>query len=204
VKSPAARLDARKTGLLAYVRQVRLTAGEYNLVSEVEDLNAGKALTGASPATATDMIPGLTLSGALIVRPLNKQNDLMEGDDIIQYDGKALMPILAPTFVAQEPFTLSVYFIMYPELRGSGPRVRLQLLQDGRPAGGGSVGFSDKIADESRDLSGSSAGEQKHAFPYLSHLAGAVLPAGSYEVKVVVQQDTQEMTRTVPFRVVKK
>lgn len=202
VKSSTSKLDARKTGSLCYVRQVRLTAGDYTLDSTVEDLNAQQSGQALVPVVATDMLPGLALSGALIVRQLNKQIDLFEGDDMLQYEGTALTPMLAPVFPAGEPFVLSVYFVMFPDMNGKLPRIRLDIMQNGQSVGGTALAFSDKLHDDTKEGSLKMAGEQKHTFPYLAKLADAMLLAGNYEVKVTVQQDTQEVTRSVPFRVV--
>jgi hypothetical protein len=202
VKTPTSKLDARKTGSVVYVRQVRLPASDYTLESTVEDLNAQKTVENKAEATATDMLPGLALSGAMIVRQLNKQIDLFEGDDLIQYDGAALTPMLAPVFPAGEPFTLAVYFLMFPDMNGKMPRMRLDIMQNGQSVGGTNLPFSDKLKDDTKEGSSSMAGEQKHTFPYLAKLGNAMLLAGNYEVKITVQQDTQEVTRTVPFRVV--
>jgi len=202
VKTSTSKLEARKTGSVVYVRQVRLVAGEYTLESTVEDLNAEKVVEDKAPAAATDMLPGLALSGAMIVRQLNKQIDVFEGDDLIQYEGVALTPMLTPVFPAGEPFTLAVYFLMFPDMNGKMPRMRLDIMQNGQSVGGTNLPFSDKLRDDTKDGTSKMGGEQKHTFPYLAKLANAMLLAGNYEVKITVQQDTQEVTRSVPFRVV--
>jgi hypothetical protein len=46
------------------------------------------------------------------------------------------------------------------------------------------------------------SGEQKHEYPYLAKLAGAMFSEGEYEVRISVRQDKQEVSATAPFRVV--
>lgn len=202
VKRSASKLEASLGGSLVYMRQVKLTRGDYALESAVEDLNAEATLSSTTPAAAADMIPGLAMSSAIIVRQLNKQTDLFEGDDLIQYDGVALIPMLGPAFPASEPFTLSVYFLFFPEINGKQPRLRLDILQNGQSVGGTALPFTDKLRDDTRGGGGSASGEQKHSFPYLAKLTNAMLLAGNYEVKITIQQDSQEVSARIPFRVV--
>lgn len=204
VKSAAGKLEERKRGSLCYARRVTLPAGEYVIESTVEDLQAEEKSTASSPLTATDSIPGLALSGALLVRKLDKKMDQFEGDDLIQYDGNAMIPMLNPTFPANQPFDLPVYFLIYPDMNGKKPEMRLDIIQNGQTVGGTELAFTDRLRVDSREGGGGSGagGEQHHEFPYLAKLANAMLLAGNYEVRVTARQDRFTVTRSAPFRVV--
>ncbi len=201
VKSAASKLDARKKGSICYARQVQLPGGEYVLESTVKDLLGEIDGKGSVPLTAVDSIPGLAASGAIFARKLDKQVDLFEGDDIIQYDGMALAPMLNPVFPANEPFELPVYFLVYPDMNGKRPEMRLDIFQNGQPVGGTDIAFTDKLRDDARSGGTGISGEQKHEFPYLAKLANAMFLAGNYEVKITIKQDKQEVTRNVKFKV---
>jgi hypothetical protein len=204
IRSAANRLDERKRGSLCYARRTTIPAGEYVLESTVEDVPAEEKTTASAPLAATDSIPGLALSGAVFVRKLDKRMDTFEGDDLIQYDGIAMIPMLNPTFPANQPFELPVYFLIYPEIRGKTPQMQLDILQNGQVVGGTALKFTDKLHDDTREGGGGSGtgGEQHHEFPYLAKLANAMFLAGQYEVKITVKQDSQQVVRTVGFRVV--
>jgi hypothetical protein len=201
VKSPTSRLATRATGTLCYAREIRLPNGQYTLESTVNDLVRGVNVVSSTLLRATDTLPGLGASGMLFVKKLDKQVDVLQGDSMIQYDGVALMPVLEPVFPATVPFDLSVYFLFYPDIRGKRPTIRLDLLQNGASVSDTMLPFNDALRDDTRDGRGATSGEQKVEFPYLAKLSGVMLLPGNYEVKITIQQDTQIVTRSAPFRV---
>lgn len=201
IKSPVSRLEARNAGSLSYVRELKLPGGQYTLESTVEDLAREAKTVSTAAIVATDSLPGLAASGILFVRKLDRQSDQLEGDSVLQYEGSALIPILDPLFPANTPFDLPVYFLFYPDINGKRPQLHLDVLQNGQPIGGTDLAFTDNLRDDSRSGGGGIAGEQKGEFPYLAKLAGALLLAGSYEVRITIRQDTQTVTRSAPFRV---
>ena len=201
VKTAASKLDARKAGSLFYLREVQLPAGDYVVEATVEDLNAGKSTTAREPLAAIDSLPGLAASGALFVRKLAKSTDAIEGDQILQYEGEALAPVLNPVYPPDTPFELPVYFLFYPDMNGKRPQLRLDILSKGQVVGGTALAFNDNLRDDARSGGGGITGEQKHEFPYLAKLANAMFNAGEYEVRITIRQDRNELTRSLPFRV---
>lgn len=204
VKSAANRLEERKKGSICFARRLTLPAGQYTIESTVEDLNGEEKSVATMPLTATDTAPGLSLSGTLFVRKLERRMDSLEGDDLIQYDGTALTPMLQPSFPANQPFELPVYFLIYPDMNGKRPRMRLDILQNGQLVGGTDLAFTEKLRDDTREGGGGSGtgGEQHREIPYLAKLQNAMLLAGHYEVRITVNQDSQQVVRSLPFRVV--
>lgn len=203
VKGPASKLDARKSGSIIFAREVQLPAGDYTLEANVEDLNAARSGAAREPFRATDTPPGLSMSSALFVRKLNKAVDVFEADQVVQYEGEALAPMLNPVFPANEPFELPVYFLFYPDMNGKRPQLRLDILQKGQVVGGSALAFSDNLRDDARCGQGASglAGEQKHEVPYLAKLAGAIFGVGEYEVQISIRQDSGHVESKAPFRV---
>jgi len=200
-KGPLSKADARKAGSFFLSREVQLPAGEYTLEATVEDLTVSRTGTTKEPLRATDTLPGLSMSSALLVRKLNKGSDVFEADQVLQYEGEALAPMLNPEFPADQPFELPVYFLFYPDMNGKRPELKLDILQKGQTVGGSTLAFTDNMRDDSRSGQGSLGGEQKHEYPYLAKLANALFNAGDYEVRVVIRQDRSEISSTAPFRV---
>jgi hypothetical protein len=105
-------------------------------------------------------------------------------------------------FQANQPFTLQIYLIVYPDIYGAQPEMSLELLRHGRVVGRSALPFTDKIRNES--VEGGSmgmVGEQKHEFPYLATLRGVQLGPGEYEARVTVRQGRNALTRVTNFRV---
>jgi hypothetical protein len=200
---PLKKLGARRDGNLYYLREVVLPAGKYTLEASVEDLIAGKRGAVREPLRTGMGTPGFTVSDALVVRPFNGAGDRFEADQVLQYDGNAISPILDPVFSANQPFTLQIYLVVYPDMYGAQPQMSLEILRNGRVVGRSDLPFTDKIHNEAVEGGGMSSivGEQKHEFPYLATLRGIQLSPGDYEARVTVRQGRNALTRPVSFRV---
>jgi hypothetical protein len=202
IKEPLKKQQARKDGNLYYMRFLQLPGGQYTIEAVVEDLAAGKAGKASETLRTSDSLPGLAVSDALFVRPLNESADRFEADRILAYDGKALAPLLDPVFTANEPFTLSLYFIIYPDLAGAKPELSLEILRNGQAVGRSQLAFNDEI----KNMAGVNGtlgpkSEQKHEFPYLTEIREATFDAGQYEARVTIRQGRNTVTRAVNFRV---
>lgn len=199
---PLRKLEGRRAGNIYYMREVVLPAGQYMLEATVEDLIAGQRGGVREPLRTGMGTPAFTVSDALVVRPFNGAGDKFEADQVLQYDGNAISPLLDPVFPANQPFTLQIYLVVYPDLYGAQPQMSLELLRNGRVVGRSALPFTDKIRNES--VEGGSmdmVGEQKHEFPYLATLRGVELSPGDYEARVTVRQGRNALTRPVRFRV---
>jgi hypothetical protein len=210
IKGPLRKLKERRAGNLYLMRDIQLPGGQYTLEALVEDLIANKSWTYSEPLKSNVNLPGFAVSGAMFVRTLNESADRFESDQSLSYGGKALAPLLDPTFHADEEFELQLYFIVYPNLYGAQPEMSLEILHDGQVVGRTELPFTDKIRDttrESQDVGsaayGASHGEQKSQFPYLATLRDATFSAGEYEARLTVRQGSLTITRSVPFRVVR-
>jgi len=202
IKEPLKKQDARRDGNLYYMRGLQLPGGQYTVEAVVEDLAGEQSGKASETLRASDSLPGLDVSDAMFVRPLNESADRFVADQVLQYDGKALAPLLDPVFAANEPFELRLYFIIYPDLGGAKPEISLEILRNGQVAGKSGLAFNDKIrntAGENGTLSGKS--EQKHEFPYLADIRDASFEAGQYEARVTIRQGRNTVTRVARFRV---
>jgi hypothetical protein len=204
LKEPAKKMPSRRAGSLYYMRQLQLPAGEYTIEAAVEDLVAGKSGTVSQPVHATDSGPGLDVSDAMFVRPLNEAADRFEADQVLSYDGKALAPMLDPVFLANQPFELRLYFIIYPDIRGAKPEISLEILRNGQAVGRSQMAFNDEIRNTTTENGTmGSKGEQKHEFPYLTDMRDATFDAGQYEARLTIRQGRNTVTRVAPFRVIR-
>ena len=203
LRGPLRKLNARREGNLYYLREVVLPAGRYTLEATVEDLIAGKSGGVREPLRTGMGTPGFTVSDALLVRPFNGAADKFEADQVLQYDGNAISPLLDPVYHANEPFDLQIYLIIYPDLYGAAPQMSLEVLRDGHVVGRSALPFTDKIRNEAVESGGMSSmvGEQKHEFPYLATLRGVQFGPGEYQARVTVRQGRNALTRIVDFRV---
>ncbi len=199
---PLKKLEARRTGNLYYMREVVLPAGLYTLEATVEDLIAGKRGGVRQPLRTGTGAPSFTVSDALVVRPFNGAADKFEADQVLSYDGNAISPVLDPVFRANQPFTLQIYLVVYPDLYGAQPQMSLEILRHGHVVGRNALPFTDKIRNEAvGGGSMSMVGEQKHEFPYMATLRGVQLSPGDYEARVTVRQGIVALTRPVSFSV---
>ena len=209
LKVPPRKLQERRTGSLYFIREVQLPGGKYTIEAVVQDLNSGKSWNFSEPLRASTSLPGFAMSDAILVRKLNDAADKFEGDQGLNYEGRALAPLLEPSFPADRPLDLELYFIMYPDLRGGQPQISIEILRDGQTVGRSQVAFNDSIRDTSRENqdvgpgAGAKNGEQKGEFPFIAAIRDASFSAGQYEARVTVRQDKQTITRSVSFRMVK-
>ena len=204
LKEPLKKLHTRQAGSLFYMRTLQLPGGQYTVEATVEDLLANRSGSAREPLNATGSLPGLGVSDPLFVRPLNDAADRFDADQVLMYDAQAIAPVLNPVFIADQPFELRLYFVIYPDIRGATPEISLEILRNGHVEGRSQLAFNDKIRDtafENSTLGGKS--EQKHEFPYLADIRDASFGAGQYEARLTIRQGRNTVTRGLPFRVVK-
>ena len=203
LRGPLRKLNARREGNLYYLREVVLPAGRYTLEATVEDLIAGKSGGVREPLRTGMGTPGFTVSDAILVRPFNGAADRFEADQVLQYDGNAISPLLDPEYRANQPFDLQIYLIVYPDLYGAQPQMSLEVLRNGHVVGRSALPFSDKIRNDAVESSGMSSmiGTQKHEFPYLATLRGVRFGPGEYQARITVRQGNNALTRIVDFHV---
>jgi hypothetical protein len=204
LKGALRKLETRRAGNLYYMREMKLPGGQYTLEATVEDLIAGKSGSISEPLRASDSLPGFAVSDALFVKKLDESVDKFEADQVLEFNGNAVAPMLDPVFHANQSFDLQLYFIIYPDMRGGKPEISLEILHNGQAVGRSQLPFKDEIrytAREGGTMDSKTKGEQKHEFPYLATLLSTSFDAGAYEAQVTIRQGRQTITRIVPFRV---
>lgn len=204
IKGPAKKLEARKTGYLCYIRELKLPAAHYAVEAQVEDLLAEKSVQANAALQATDTIPGLTMSDALVVRKYDNSVDRIEADQVLSYDGTAIVPILQPVFKAGERTNLQIYFVIYPDYRGVRPTATLELRRGGQPIGRSQLPFGDSLrntAGEGQATDKAGMTEQKHEFPYLAEIRDVSFDRGPHTAHITVTQGNFSVTKVVTFQV---
>jgi hypothetical protein len=202
IKGPARKLESRQAGNLCYMRELQMPGGQYTLEATVEDLLAQKTVNTTEPLAASPTTQGFDVSDIVLVRRLDDAVDRFESDTILQFDSKAIVPLLDPPYRARQPFDLDIYMVLYPDASGGRPQLDLDILHDGQPVAHSRLSFSDKVRNGVTEGSGlDSTGTQKHEFPYLARIPGAELSAGKYVARVTVRQNDRTITRSVPFQV---
>ncbi len=203
IKGKESRLDARRQGSLFFVREVTLPGGSsYTVDAKVEDLQAASSGTFQGPLKPAVGAPGLNASDAFFVRKFDGAVDKYEADQIISYEGNALSPILDPVFPAGREFGIQMFFIMYPDILGSTPDVKLELRRGEQVVSQGALPFKTKMRETAvegkiADMTNGRA----HEFPYLADMKFNQLPAGDYEAVISIRQSRSTITRSVPFKV---
>ncbi len=204
IKGSPRKLEARKSGYLCYMRELKMPAAHYAVEATVEDLVSGKSAQATEALQATDSIPGLTLSEAMFVRKYDNSVDKIEGDQVLSYDGTAIVPLLDPVFQAGRPSDLQIYFVIYPDYRGAPPKITIEFRRHGQSIGRSELPFGDRIrntAGEGQVMDKGSMTEQKHEFPYMADIRGLNFDPGPHEAHVTVMQGNNGVTRIVPFSV---
>jgi hypothetical protein len=166
IKGPARKLESRQAGNLCYMRELQMPGGQYTLEATVEDLLAQKTVNTTEPLAASPTTQGFDLSDIVLVRRLDDAVDRFESDTILQFDSKAIVPLLDPPYRARQPFDLDIYMVLYPDASGGRPQLDLDILHDGQPVAHSRLSFSDKVRNGVTEGSGlDSTGTQKRIQP---------------------------------------
>jgi VWFA-related protein len=189
VRGPLTELARAKAGEVIFYREPELPPGVYAMESVVHDAPSGKSSVRFStlevPRSET---AGLRLSSLVLVKrgdPVPEKE--RRADNPLLVNGIALAPNLGDA-VSKSARELGFYFAIYPARQGPGPSVTIQLVQNGTVA----VQLPMPVPDA--DRSG--------RIQQLGRLPLADLAAGSYELRAIVKQGTEQVTRSAQLRIV--
>jgi hypothetical protein len=204
IRGKEGKLEARRQGSLFFLREVTLPGGSaYTVEGKVEDLQAaGSAGTIQNPLKVGAGAPGLHASDAFFVRKFDGAVDKFEADQVISYEGNALSPMLDPVFPAGRQFGMQMFFVIYPDIQGAPPDMKLELKRGDQVAAQGALPFKTKMRDTAVEgkIADMTPGHA-HEFPYLADMKFSQLPAGDYEAVISIRQGRSTITRSVPFTV---
>lgn len=200
---PLSKLKARHEGNLYLMRGVTIPGKVgFTLEGTVEDLLATSSGTVRQPIRAVEGVAGLMASDVFLARPFRGAADRLEADAPFNYDGEVLSPVLNPAFRAGEPFDISLYFVVYPDVHGGQPDMNFELLHSGKVVTRMPLPFKNQPSDPAREgKTVNLTGGPSREFPYLASLKGLKLGAGDFEAHVLIRQGKNVVTRVVPLHI---
>ena len=187
VKGPIAELGRARQGDIIFYRQPELPAGVYTMETVVYDGASGKA----SVRVSTVEVPKpdatrMRVSSLVIVRRTEKvaSTERRDGNPLL-VDDVVVYPNLGEP-VSRASREMAFYFVVYPAA-GAAPETEIDLLQNGRllarlPMPLGAPDSTGRIAQMGR-------------------LPLAQLAAGTYELRAVVKQGGDQISRSTILRV---
>jgi VWFA-related protein len=188
VRGSLADIERVKTGDVIFYREPELPAGTYSMETVVHDNPSGKASVRFSTVEVPKIDPSKLRMSSLV---LVKRGDTVpekerRAENPLLVNGVALSPNLGDP-VSKTLKELPFYFAVYPAAGGPAPEVTIQLVQNGVVAA--QVPMTVPAADRSGRVQ------------QLGRLPLAQIAPGTYELRAVVKQGTEQVTRSTLLRV---
>ena len=189
IRGEIAQIDRARQGEVVFYRESELPAGIYSMETVVHDAPSGKS----SVRFATVEVPryeenALRMSSLVVVRAAETVPDKdRRADNPMLVNGVALSPNLGDA-VSKASKELPFYFAIYPAKDGRGPDVTIELLQNGKPV------TQLPMPVPPADANG--------RVQQLGRLPLDTLAPGTYELRAIVKQGDQQLTRSTLLRIV--
>jgi VWFA-related protein len=189
VKGPLDALERAKQGEVLFYREPELPPGVYTMETVVFDAPSGKSSVRLSTVEVPkDGASSLRMSSLVLVK---------RGEKLPENDRRADNPLLVKDVVLYpnlgEPVSkgakeVGFYFAAYPVKGGPAPESFIELLQDGKPVA--QVPMALGAADASGRIQ------------QVGRLPLDQLPAGTYDLRAVVKQGSEQVFRSTMLRIV--
>ena len=188
VRGPIGDLERARASDVIFYREPELTPGVYTMETVVHDAPSGKASVRFSTVEVPAVDPAkLRVSSLVVVKRAEQvaekerrpQNPLL-------VNGLVLSPNLGDP-VSKAAKALAFYFAVYPAKEGSGPNIRIELIQNGK------VAVQLPMPVPPADASG--------RIQQLGQLPLEQIAPGTYELRVVASQGAQQVTRSTMVRI---
>jgi hypothetical protein len=168
---------------LVFSHPVHLLVGNYTLETAVMDREGQHAGTAEIAVESPPQRSGVGLSSLVLVDRVESANANADAADPLIFEGKRVIPHLAPTFNSGEnPF---VYFAVYPDASNlSKPVLQVQFLNGGRP-----------IAEQTAELPPPDVSGAIHMFVKVAP------PPGDNWLKITVSQGKDSASESVHCQV---
>ena len=181
---PRQKRDALKQGAAVFARSFRVTPGTYVLETAVVDQLGKKRSVRRSTLTVAPSVTAVSLSDlAVVKRSEAVPKGALPSEDPFRIGESRLVPFVTEAHLeAKEP--LSLFLVAYAHRPQPPPQLLVELLRDGT-----------QVLQSLLDLP---APDSSGRIPYLAKLPTDGLPAGPYEVRVLLKQgsaSTQGRTR---------
>lgn len=189
VNGPIASIDSAKQGEVIFYREPELPAGVYTMETIVFDLPSAKSSVRLSTVEVTRADPGtLRMSSLVLVK---------RGEKVPDKDRRAENPLLvrdvvvSPNLgdaVSKASKEIGFYFAAYPVQGGPAPESIIELVQNGQP-----------VARIPMPLP---AADARGRIQQVGRLPIADLPPGTYELRAIVKQGSDQVVRSSILRIV--
>jgi VWFA-related protein len=189
IKGPLAGLERAKQGEVLFYREPELPPGVYTMETVVYDAPSGKSSVRFSTVEVPkDTVENLRMSSLVIVK---------RGEKVPEKDRRADNPLLVNDVILYpnmgEPVSkgtkeVGFYFSAYPIKGGPAPESAIELLQDGK-----------SVAHVPMPLG---AAEASGRIQQVGRLPLDQIAPGTYELRAIVKQGTQQIFRSTMLRIV--
>jgi VWFA-related protein len=189
VNGPIANLDAAKQGHVIFYREPELAPGVYTMETVVHDAPSGKSSVRISTVEVVREAPGKPrMSSLVLVRQAEKVPDKeRRAENPLLVKDVVISPNLGDA-VSKTAKEVGFYFAAYPAAGGPAPESVIELLQNGKP-----------IAQIPMSLP---AADATGRIQQVGRLPIAHLPAGTYELRAIVKQGSDQLVRSSILRIV--
>ena len=190
IRGAIAQIERAKQGEVVFYRESELPAGVYSMETVVHDAPSGKS----SVRFATVEVPRyventLRMSSLVVVQRGEKVPEKdRRADNPLLVNGVALSPNLGDADQQGRRRKSAFYFAIYPAKEGRGPDVTIELLQNGKAVA--RLPMPVPPADASGRIQ------------QLGRLPIDQLAPGTYELRAIVKQGDQQVTRSSLLRII--
>jgi len=189
VKGPMTGLERAKQGEVLFYREPELPAGVYTMETVVYDAPSGKSSVRFSTVEVPkDTVENLRMSSLVIVKRGEKVPDKdRRADNPLLVNDVILYPNLGEP-ISKAAKELGFYFAAYPIKGGPSPESAIELLQDDKP-----------VAHLPMPLA---AADASGRIQQVGRLPLDQIAPGTYELRAIVKQGTQQIFRSTMLRIV--
>ena len=189
IRGELAQIERAKQGEVVFYRESELPAGIYSMETVVHDAPSGKSSVRFATVEVPRYVENTLRMSSLVVvlRGETVPEKDRRADNPMQVNGVALSPNLGDA-ISKASKELPFYFAIYPAKQGSGPDVTIELLQNGK------VVTRLPMPVPPADASG--------RVQQLGRLPLDQLAAGTYELRAIVKQGDQQVTRSSLLRII--
>ena len=189
IRGELAQIERAKQGEVVFYRESELPAGLYSMETVVHDAPSGKSSVRFATVEVPRYVENTLRMSSLVVvlRGETVPEKDRRADNPMQVNGVALSPNLGDA-ISKASKELPFYFAIYPAKQGSGPDVTIELLQNG--AAVTRLPMPVPPADASGRVQ------------QLGRLPLDQLAAGTYELRAIVKQGEQQVTRSSLLRII--
>jgi VWFA-related protein len=188
IKGPLNAVDRAKQGEVIFYREPELPPGVYTMETVVYDAPSGKSSVRLStvevPKTNDDALRMSSL--VLVKRGETMPEKDRRADNPLLVNGVVLYPNLGEA-VSKGSKEVGFYFAVYPVANGPAPESAIELLQDGKA-----------VAQLPMPLAVAASGRIQQ----VGRLPVDQLPPGTYELRAIVKQGSEQLFRSMMLRIV--